>query len=171
MMREETFTEIYERYAVLIMKSVMDQTNNIELAEEICQQTFLKYLEKKETVIVGFERPWLLEVAQNLLIDRWKKASTRKEFLEKETENSVFDNIVDSVNVEEQVTNRMFTSDLMKELKVRNPLWYDVIYHVLILQESYAEAAEILHTNPDALRARYKRALDYVRGKYGDEYL
>ncbi|WP_417091121.1 RNA polymerase sigma factor [Marvinbryantia sp.] len=81
MTKHETFTENYKRYGAMIMKSVMAQTKDKELAAEICQQTFLHYYRTMDKVDESRIKPWLLQVAKNLLIDYWRKASTRKEFL------------------------------------------------------------------------------------------
>ena len=78
-MNNETFTELYERCGASIKKSVVAQTRDEQLAEEICQQTFLIYYENMDHVRPDMEKAWLFKVARNLLIDYWRKASTRNE--------------------------------------------------------------------------------------------
>ncbi len=169
-MNNETFTELYERCGASIMKSVVAQTRDEQLAEEICQQTFLIYYENMDHVRPDMEKAWLFKVARNLLIDYWRKASTRNEVLaldecgEMSSEGS-------SGNPEELTETRLFVCDLLEDLKKRNVRWYEIAVHVYLLQESYEEAAELLGTNAAVLRARWNRAKRYIIKKYGKDYL
>lgn len=166
---EKTFTEIYERYAGLVLKSVMAQTCDIELAAEICQQTFVNFYQHMDTVDLDFAKAWLLHVAKNLLIDYWRKASTRKEILEVEA----FGNYVRgpaAADMEKQSTDKIFLCNVLEDLKQENELWYEVIEHICILEESYEEAAKQLGITPAVLRARLYRARRYIQNKYGSDY-
>lgn len=52
-----------------------------------------------------------------------------------------------------------------------NELWYEVIYYIFILKMGYDETAKLLDISPATLRARLYRAKNYIREKYGGEYL
>lgn len=171
MMDHETFTEIYERYAALIMKSVVTQTNDKELAEDICQQTFLLMYRSVETIDMDYAKSWLLRTARHLLIDHWRKASTRNEYLEEQTGEEVFEAIADPVDVAKQSMDKLFTSKLLEELREENELWYEAVDHICIRLESYETAAKLLGTTPAALRKRMSRARAFVKNKYGKDYL
>lgn len=168
MTKHETFTENYKRYGAMIMKSVMAQTKDKELAAEICQQTFLHYYRAMDKVDESRIKPWLLQVAKNLLIDHWRKASTRKEFLIENPAGALEESGAD---MEKQCMDRMFICQLLEDLKEVNELWYEVIYYIFILKMSYDETAKLLDISPATLRARLYRAKNYIREKYGGEYL
>ena len=169
MKNHEAFTEIYESYAGLIMKSVMAQTNDIELAEEICQQTFLAYYRKMETIDTEFVKAWLLHVSKNLLIDYWRKASTRKEIIKEEYEATYMEASA-TTDMEKQSVDRMFLCKLLEELKEENELWYEVIDYICIREVGYEEAAKQLGISPVVLRARLYRARRFLQKKYGKDY-
>ena len=76
-MKDESFHAVFQANYRLILHAVLLRTNNRELAEDICQQTFLKYLEYREVVKTGAERGWLLAVAKNLLTDDFRKKKLR----------------------------------------------------------------------------------------------
>lgn len=169
-MKDETFTEIYERYGKVIKKSVMAQTGKIELAEDICQQTFETYYRKIETVEAGSELSWLFVVAEHELIDYWRKASTNREIFQPEA----FEDTLDAEELSDPakvVTDRILACDLMRALRKRNRRWYDVVYHIYFLRESYEEAARHLGVSAEVLRARCSRALRFLRKKFGKDYL
>ena len=123
-----------------------------------------------DEVDVGFIKSWLFHVAKNLLIDHWRKASTRREVLEGKS-GSLYVEPVDSVNIEKQCTDRQFLCDLLEELKEENPLWYEVIDWICIREETYEETAKHLGISPVVLRARLYRAKRFIREKYGKDYL
>lgn len=170
MTKHETFTENYKRYGALIMKSVVAQTKDKELAAEICQQTFMHYYRAMDKVDESRIKPWLLHVAKNLLIDHWRKASTRKEF-SVESPAEILEETGHTVDVEKQCMDRMFICQLLEDLKEENELWFEVIYDIFILNMNYDETAKLLDISPATLRARVYRAKNYIKEKYGKEYL
>lgn len=170
MTKHETFTENYKRYSVLIMKSVVAQTKDKELAAEICQQTFLHYYRTMDTVDESRIKGWLLQVSKNLLIDHWRKASTRREF-SVESPAEILEDGEHVVDMEKQCTDRQFICELLEDLRKVNELWYEVINYICIQKMTYDETAKLLGITPATLRARVYRAKNYIKEKYGDEYL
>ncbi|EET59690.1 Sigma-70 region 2 [Marvinbryantia formatexigens DSM 14469] len=170
MTKHETFTENYKRYGALVMKSVVAQTKDKELAAEICQQTFLHYYRVMDTVDETRIKAWLLHVAKNLLIDYWRKASTRREFSVESTAE-VLEETGHTADMEKQCADRMFICQLLEDLKEANELWFEVIYYIFVLNMSYDETAKLLDISPATLRARMYRAKNYIKEKYGSEYL
>ncbi len=169
-MKDETFTEVYERYGAVIKKTVMAQTRKEELAEDICQQTFEIYYRKFDTVRAGSELGWLITVAENQLIDHWRKASTNREVLQSGTFDISLcaDALSDPAGY---VTDKILGCEILQVLRKRNPHWYDVVYHIYVLGENYEEASKHLGVSAEVLRARCSRALRYIRKKYGKDYL
>ncbi len=168
MRNEETFTEVYKRYAALVMKSVVAQTNDRELAAEICQQTFLAYYRNMEAVEPEFVKAWLLHVAKNLLIDHWRKASTRKEILVDGSD--MLNREMSGPDMEKQCTDRLFLQKILAELKEENELWYEVIDYICIREVSHEETAKHLGISSAVLRARLYRAKHFLQAKYGTDF-
>lgn len=170
MNEHETFTEIYERYAELILKSVMAQTGDIELAEEVCQQTFANFYQHMKSVDLQYVKTWLIHVSNHLLIDYWRKASTRNEVLDEDSAGVCIESAV-AADIAGQCTAKVFLCDLLRDLRTVNVNWYEVIDHVCVRGESCEEAAEQLGISAAVLRARLHRARNYIREKYEDPYL
>ena len=168
MINHETFTEIYKRYATLILKAVVAQTKDEEIAKEICQQTFLAYYNNMHKVQSGIEKPWLLKTARHLVIDYWRKASTKNEVLV-DSEDKTFLN-KKSQDLEKECVDKMFIYEILEDLEKENTLWYEVIDLLFIEQMDREEAAKHLGLSPGMLRARLYRAKQYLKRKYGGEF-
>lgn len=164
----ETFTEMYERYASMIIKSVVAQTNDVELANEICQNVFLSYYRNIHKVEKEFAKAWLLHAMRNQMVDHWRKASTRKELL-KESEMEELYEVADDCDIEKKYSDRQFICEILEHLKEVNILWYEVIDCICIRQMTPEEVCSYLEIPPGALRSRLNRARSYLRKMYDDQ--
>ena len=136
-MKDESFHEVFQKNYRLIFHAVLLRTNNHELAEDICQQTFLKYLEYREVVKSGAERGWLLAVAKNLLTDDFRK---KKPWLFDQTqmeEESV--RLCYEVDMAKEVSRKDFLRQILMELEVKNKE-IEKLQHMLAKLEQEAPA-------------------------------
>ena len=79
---EDKFQEIYEKYKNLVMKVAFDMTGDFHIAQDICQETFLKLYGYQNDLDESRVKSWLMVVAANLIRDRFRKNSRRKEVLD-----------------------------------------------------------------------------------------
>ena len=167
-MKDESFQEVFQKNYRLIFHAVLLRTNNHELAEDICQQTFLKYLEYREVVKSGAERGWLLAVAKNLLTDDFRK---KKPWLFDQTqmeEESV--RLCYEVDMAKEVSRKDFLRQILMELEVKNKDWYDAVYEVCMLNLPEAEVAAKKDISIDLLRARLCRGRQFLKQRFGEDY-
>lgn len=162
----ETFTEVYNRYASLVIKSVVAQTNDVELGNEICQKVFLSFYRNMDKVSGEYAKTWLLHAAKNQLIDYWRRASTRKEFLPEDERSGRMEK-ADGTDLEKQCSDRMFICELLEDLKREKKEWYDVVDFICVQEMSPEEAAEKLGISSGLVRSRLYRARRYLQKKYG----
>ena len=165
---KEAFTEVYERYAASIIKSVVAQTKDIELANEICQNVFMSYYRHMHKVEPEFVKAWLFHAMDNQLIDYWRKASTRRESLEEEG-SEIIASAKDRCNVEKQCSDRRFICEIMEKLKEKNRNWYDVIVCICVRQMTQEEASSYLGISEEDLRSRLYRARKFLREIFDEE--
>lgn len=168
-MKEEAFAETYNRYAVLVKKSVMAQTNNEDLAEEICQSVFVSLFRHIDRIDEDYVKAWLLRATKNKVIDYWRKASTRLEISSEYAQRMCEGQLLES-DMEKRYANRQLICELLKDLKDTNFTWYQVIDCVCVRQMSHEEAERALGISPGVLRSRLYRARIYIQEKYGKEY-
>ena len=167
-MKDESFHEVFQKNYRLIFHAVLLRTNNHELAEDICQQTFLKYLEYREVVKSGAERGWLLAVAKNLLTDDFRK---KKPWLFDQTqmeEESV--RLCYEVDMAKEVSRKDFLRQILMELEMKNKDWYDAVYEVCMLNLPEAEVAAKKDISIDLLRARLCRGRQFLKQRFGEDY-
>lgn len=167
-MQIESFHEVYQANYRLIFHAVLLRTNNRELAEDICQQTFLKYFEHRNTVEKGAERGWLLKVAKHLMIDNFRKKKLQFVDHTQIDENDIYFGY--EVDIAKDVSRKDFLVQILMELREKNRDWYDAVYEVCMLNLSEAEVASRKEISIDLLRARLCRGRQFLKKRFGEEY-
>ena len=167
-MTAESFHEVFQDNYRLIFHAVLLRTNDHELAEDICQQTFLKYLEYRETVIEGAERGWLLQVAKHLVSDYFRKNKSQLVDPAQIEENETV--YCYEVDVAKEISRKEFLRQVLMELKEKNRDWYDAVYEVCMLNIPPAKVAAEKGISIDLLRARLCRGRQFLKQRFGEEY-
>ena len=167
-MNDNTFLTVYHAYQRLIYRSVLVRTQNEELANDICQQTFLRYFEYLHTVEPGFEKGWLLSVSKNLLTDyyrRKKRLSVDEAQISEACQEKCYE-----ADPAKEFAAKYFLSQILYELEQKNKDWYEALYQVCILNLPEKDVAEKLNISIDLLRTRIYRGRQYLKKLFGEEY-
>ena len=167
-MNDNTFLTVYHTYQRLIYRSVLVRTQNEELANDICQQTFLRYFEYLHTVEPEFEKGWLLSVSKNLLTDyyrRKKRLSVDEAQISEACQEKCY-----KADPAKEFAAKYFLSQILYELEQKNKDWYEALYQVCILNLPEKDVAEELNISIDLLRTRIYRGRQYLKKLFGEEY-
>lgn len=170
MIKEQRFTQVYRRRKNLILRYAYSKTQDLEAAEEICQDVFLHYYEKIEQIQEDLVKAWLLLCAKRKCIDYWRKRQNRQESSVGET--AVLE-VISENNLErvvDHVIQENFAWKILGELRQKNETWYQVIEAVCICEMEQEEAAAFLGISVQVLRARLFRARKFIRQEYLKEY-
>lgn len=170
MIKEQRFTQVYRRRKNLILRYSYSKTQDLEAAEEICQDVFLHYYEKIEQIQEDLVKAWLLLCAKRKCIDYWRKRQNRQESSVGET--AVLE-VISENNLErvvDHVIQENFAWKILGELRQKNETWYQVIEAVCICEMEQEEAAASLGISVQVLRARLFRARKFIRQEYLKEY-
>ncbi|HIS30019.1 MAG TPA: sigma-70 family RNA polymerase sigma factor [Candidatus Limivivens intestinipullorum] len=170
MIKEQRFTQVYRRRKNLILRYAYSKTQDLEAAEEICQDVFLHYYEKIEQIQEDLVKAWLLLCAKRKCIDYWRKRQNRQESSVGET--AVLE-VISENNLErvvDHVIQENFAWKILGELRQKNETWYQVIEAVCICEMEQEEAAASLGISVQVLRARLFRARKFIRQEYLKEY-
>ena len=170
MIKEQRFTQVYRRRKNLILRFAYSKTQDLEAAEEICQDVFLHYYEKIEQIQEDLVKAWLLLCAKRKCIDYWRKRQNRQESSVGET--AVLE-VISENNLErvvDHVIQENFAWKILGELRQKNETWYQVIEAVCICEMEQEEAAASLGISVQVLRARLFRARKFIRQEYLKEY-
>lgn len=161
---KDAFGEIYNLFYKKIYRYCQFHTNNIELAQDICQETFLKvwkalpsFSQKKGGTLQAF----VFKIARNLLIDwsRKKKESKLEEHLDLESNGNLIDDI------ERNATIKIVRKAIMQ----LDELEQQIITLHYFEELSGVEIASIVGMNEGAVRVRTHRILEKLKGLIGEE--
>lgn len=170
-MKEEVFNRIYEKNFRLAMKVAYDIIHDVELAEDICQEVFIKLYQRFEEPDENLIRAWIVLNTRRKTIDYLRKMNASREVC------SIEENLVcqeSPYGMPDACPTQMVCSDFRKEifekLKEKNPLWHDLMVRVVIMGEDPETVARecgmsLLHVRTDIHRARV-----WIRKVFGTDY-
>lgn len=75
MVSEAVFNQVYERHSRSVYFNVLRIVNNEAVAEEILQDTFLRFLEKADPARSSEYHTFLIRISHNLAVDHVKRAA------------------------------------------------------------------------------------------------
>ena len=172
--RQKRFIESYEKYSSSVMKVAFDMTSDFDLSEEICQNVFLSYFVNMDKILPRCDKTWLILITKNLIVDYYKKASTKYEALkenplkEKYSMKDEYDIVKEKM---QEIAQKELSSKTLKDLKRRNKSWYRIIYGIYIEDRSTEEVAKSLGISVKMLYSKMYRAKSYIKERYGDQYI
>lgn len=155
-MTEEQFEYKYKLYSQDLFNVAYGYTRNIQDAEDIVQNVFIKLLQyEKEFNTLNDEKYWLIRVTINESINFVKSAYKKKVFFDEET-----------VNKSPSITNESNELEILKYYVDTLPDKYKeviILYYFENLKTQ--EISIILKIKEDAVRKRLERAREILKKK------
>ena len=156
---------IYDRYYKEMFEFLYGLTHDRDLTEELCDVTFLAFLNKydepggiQEEDEGGARKGLLCTIARRKLTDHWRRANRAKEALPELAERirAIDDDIT---NVQDEEISAALIGALARLPELEQIVVYMRYYQNL----SYAEMATILRKKVGALARLHKKALAKLR--------
>jgi len=150
------FSEVYEAWSPLLFRIVYRMTGRREVAEEIVQEAFIKYYERRDVLPTDDGlKYWLIRVTRNLTLNYEKRRGRERRALERvfhepapRSEKSALETMTDAESV----------GDVQKALL----LLPENLRTVLVLKEytgfAYAEIGKMLNITEGNVKVRVFRA-------------
>ena len=168
------FEEAFETYRDAVVQTAALYTRNRHEAEDIAQETFLRYYLYSRNVRVSKVKTWLMTVAKNLTYNYIKKhyreipidmTTDAEAYLEMEenTENVFFEKMW---NKEVLKT----TNIILDALHRKNEKWFDAVTYVYCMEVSHRKAAKYMGISEDALQSMLYRARKWIKKQYQEEF-
>lgn len=153
--RSYSFRDVYDEVFPILFKVVFNIIRNRTIAEDLCQEAFLRYYNKRIPLPnINESRYWLIRVAKNLAFNYRKRKGREVNAVERLKQEGFHvqpDSQMDLVKEE--------TAAIIKEALDVLPVKYR---SVLILKEygelNYKEIAKILHISENNVKIRVYRA-------------
>ena len=173
--KEEKFDNIYRLYSKDVYKVCLYYSKNEDLAQDLMQQTFLKFYDHFEKLNPNCMQAYLIRSAKNLFLNYQR--DTKREILAEEI--SAEGNPVElaSESLEEdyfQQRKESLESELsgriLKELRKENEDYYQILVMLYLQNKSHEEISEKLGLTKEVLYSRIYRAKKWVRKHYKDDF-
>lgn len=172
--KEEKFESIYRTYETDVYRLCLFFTKDEHTAKDLSQRAFFEFYRRMDHINPDSARAYLFRTVRNMTYNLTRDNKHRMQ----EEELAILDELNhSSMSVEDLYIRRerenevsRFYDGIMERLRQKNLSWYeamDKVYRMKIPQE---EVARELGVSQEVLYSRLRRAKDWVRKNYKEEY-
>ena len=162
---------IIDKYSNTVFRLALAKTKNKEMAEDIFQEVFIKFIKRKRAFeSTEHEKAWFIRVTLNCCKDLWNSAWLRHTVpLEEYQENKATTNSNEDVNKVKGETYHQIpmTTDNNEDVYIAVmslPEKYRIPIHLFYYEElPVAEIGKILKVNKNTIATRLKRAREMLK--------
>lgn len=157
---------IYKKYCKCVYNFLYKLTNDIELSEELTQETFytaikkINTLNKKESI-----RTWLYQIAKN----KWKDYLRKNKKANIDLEENTVENLVANYDIEEDMIARDNIIEFYKKVHMLDIDTREIIYLKIIRNFTFKEISQILGKNEEWARTKFYRGKLKLKESLKDE--
>lgn len=158
--------DIYGKYCKCVYNFLYKLTNDIELSEELTQETFytaikkINTLKNKESI-----RTWLYQIAKNKWKDYLKK--NKKSNLDLDENN--LENLVANYDIEEDMIAKENIIEFYKKIHMLDIDTREIIYLKITRNFTFKEIAQILGKNEEWARMKFCRGKLKLKESFKNE--
>ena len=137
---------IYKKYCKCVYNFLYKLTNDIELSEELTQETFytaikkINTLNKKESI-----RTWLYQIAKN----KWKDYLKKNKKANIDLDENTVENLVANYDIEEDMIAKDNIIEFYKKIHMLDIDTREIIYLKIIRNFTFKEISQILGKNEE----------------------
>ena len=157
---------IYIKYCKCVYNFLYKLTNDIELSEELTQETFytaikkINTLNKKERI-----RTWLYQIAKN----KWKDYLRKNKKANIDLEDNTVENLVANYDIEEDMIAKDNIIEFYKKIHMLDIDTREIIYLKIIRNFTFKEISQILGKNEEWARTKFYRGKLKLKESLKDE--
>lgn len=157
---------IYKKYCKCVYNFLYKLTNDIELSEELTQETFytaikkINTLNKKESI-----RTWLYQIAKN----KWKDYLRKNKKANINLDENTVENLVANYDIEEDMIAKDNIIEFYKKIHMLDIDTREIIYLKIIRNFTFKEISQILGKNEEWARKKFYRGKLKLKESLQDE--
>ena len=157
---------IYIKYCKCVYNFLYKLTNDIELSEELTQETFytaikkINTLNKKERI-----RTWLYQIAKN----KWKDYLRKNKKANINLDENTVENLVANYDIEEDMIAKDNIIEFYKKIHMLDIDTREIIYLKIIRNFTFKEISQILGKNEEWARTKFYRGKLKLKESLQDE--
>ena len=157
---------IYIKYCKCVYNFLYKLTNDIELSEELTQETFYTAIKKintlnnKESI-----RTWLYQIAKN----KWKDYLKKNKKANIDLDENTVENLVANYDIEEDMIAKDNIIEFYKKIHMLDIDTREIIYLKIIRNFTFKEISQILGKNEEWARKKFYRGKLKLKESLKDE--
>lgn len=157
---------IYKKYCKCVYNFLYKLTNDIELSEELTQETFYTAIKKintlkdKESI-----RTWLYQIAKN----KWKDYLRKNKKANINLDENTVENLVANYDIEEDMIAKDNIIEFYKKIHMLDIDTREIIYLKIIRNFTFKEISQILGKNEEWARTKFYREKLKLKESLQDE--
>lgn len=152
---EKAFKKVYEQYKNLVYYQAYIILNNKEDAEDVLQNTFIKFMRNIEYIDDDSSLNQLLsKMSKNEAIDMYRKRNRRNEVLD------------DNINTYKEEFDTSKINVILTLNNTLKPLDASIIALKIIFDYSFEDISKELNESIGVIQARYYKALKVLKAYY-----
>lgn len=149
----QAFGELYDKYAPAVYRYLLSRLGSIEEARDIMSQTFLKAVEMfPHYKHKGFFSAWIFSIARSRYVDHLRRTKTPVELIHEEHVDPTPDPLTDMIAAER-------IAEVVKYIQASSEEEQEILRLRYVADLSFAEMAELLNKNQDAVKKNFYRLL------------
>lgn len=167
---EQAFEVLLMRHKDKIFRSVYNKVRDRELAEDIFQETFVKIINTLKLGNYNEEGkflPWAMRIAQNLVIDHFRKSGRMRMIGERHSRNeefSIFSILkLEDANIEQSITREELEQQMISLIDYLPETQRDIIMKRIFQDLSFKEIADMEDISINTALGRMRYALINLR--------
>lgn len=159
---QNQITNIYNQYMADIYRYCFARLENKEQAEDITAETFVTLLTVKDITQIENIKFWLIGVARNKLIDKYRKAEARlSSDMDLETAEII------GLTEKETLEEIQIEAELLEEIKHELQTLDEITREILVLRHwedfKFNEIAEMFMVSESTIKSKYYRGLGAIK--------
>ena len=157
---------IYKKYCKCVYNFLYKLTNDIELSEELTQETFYTAIKKintlkdKESI-----RTWLYQIEKN----KWKDYLRKNKKANINLDENTVENLVANYDIEEDMIAKDNIIEFYKKIHMLDIDTREIIYLKIIRNFTFKEISQILGKNEEWARTKFYRGKLKLKESLQDE--
>ncbi|MGJ3239340.1 MAG: RNA polymerase sigma factor [Anaerolineae bacterium] len=151
----DVFEVLYERYFQRVYHYCLKRTSDVQIAEDLCSDIFIKVMSNLASYTGGNFAGWLFRIAHNSVIDHYRR---HKKVIALDS-----DLIRGDTQMTERIANQMAVEELLSELSESER---ELLSLRLDVELTAPEIAELTGKSANAVRVQVYRILQRLRDRY-----
>jgi len=165
----KAFSELYEKYYSQIFGYILKRVANLEIAQDVTSETFLKALKNLwqfRWQNVPFSS-WLYRIANNEIVNYFRKQKGKKVSLEKITEPISADNIeMEFIEAQEELKKHRDFLKAQGKISKLDMKYQEVIVLRFFEKKQIKEISEILGKKEGTIKSLLHRGIEKLKDEF-----